>query len=108
MEKVDNEKVYRFQVQNVGIYEAVDRDCPRGDQRRESKPDGSWLSKVGMNYPGAVSFWKQAGLKKYLDSGLRDWHESVVNDKVHMIEVLLEKVEVLYEDELQVIGNLKS
>jgi len=53
-------RFYRFEVEtnnsSVGIYEAVDRDCSRDDIRRQKKPDGSWLPKVGMDYPGAISF----------------------------------------------------
>lgn len=101
-------KLYRFQVGNVGIYEAVDRDCPREDERRKSKPDGSWLPKVGMKYPGAISFWKEFGLKKYNESGLRAWHESVITGKVQIIEKNRSEVVILHEDEFQVIGKLRG
>jgi hypothetical protein len=100
-------KLYRLQVGEIGIYEAVDRDCPRDDKRRQSKPDGSWLPKVGTKYPEAISFWKEFGLRKYTESGLRAWHESVVVGKVQIIETNRAAIEILYEDELQVIGRLR-
>lgn len=73
------EKIYRFVCDDIGIYEAVDKNCSRDDKRRDGKPDGSWLPKVGEKYPGAISFWTEKGLKKYHRSGLRDWHYSVVD-----------------------------
>ena len=96
------EKYYRFIVRTSGIYEVVDRDCPKSDVRRKDKPDGSWLPKVGMNYPGAISFWKEKGLRKYIDSGLMEWHASVMKEPVF---VLIGKnvKEILYEDEYQII-----
>jgi len=56
----------RFILNNKGIFEAVDIDCPRLDPRRNLKPDGSWLPKVGEKYKGAVSYWTPLGLQKYL------------------------------------------
>ena len=61
---------YRFTCSGKGIYEVVDRDCPRTDPRRFDKPDGSWLPKVGPNFPGAISFWTEKGLEKYKQSPL--------------------------------------
>lgn len=60
---------YRVMVQGEGIYAVVDRDCPKDDSRREGKPDGSWLKKVGKDFPGAVSYWTSAGLEKYKTVG---------------------------------------
>lgn len=94
---------YRVTVNGVGIYEVVDRDCPRDDVRRQEKPDGSWLPKVGSNYPGAVSYWTEFGWKKYNESGLFDWHKSVITGAVR-VERLDEKLNgILYEDDYQVI-----
>jgi hypothetical protein len=101
-------RLIRFQVGDLGIYAAVERDCPTQDLRRKQKPDGSWLPKVGSTYPGAISFWKEYGLKKYESSGLRQWHESVVNGKVNTIEKSIEDLEILYEDDYQIIGNTKE
>jgi hypothetical protein len=98
------ERLYRFVVGEVGIYAAVDRDCPRDDIRREAKPDGSWLPKRGADFPGAVSLWKEYGLKRYIGSGLAEWHASVVKSPVHVL--VAESLEnALYEDEYQVICN---
>ena len=85
----------------VGVYEAVERLCPRGDERREGKPDGSWLTKAGPTHAGAISFWTRAGLARYEASGLRNWHESIVGPT----EILLapRPREVFYEDELQLL-----
>ena len=101
-------KLYRFQVEENGIFEAVEIDCPRDDRRRANKPDGSWLPKVGERYPGAISFWKPEGKAKYEDSGLLNWHKSVVKNQVTVIEADLSELEVLYEDEYQVIGRFKK
>ena len=98
----------RFEVGNIGIYAAVENDCPKDDSRREKKPDGSWLPRVGMKFPGAISFWTEVGLDKYTRSGLRSWHESVVTNEVEILEIDSDDVEILYQDELQVIGSLKS
>ncbi len=99
------EKFYRVTAGGVGIYEAVDRDCPKDDPRRADKPDGSWLPKKGVDFPGAVSYWSQYGFDKYRESGLMDWHTSVVKDGVEVAEIS-RPPEVLYEDEYQIIINL--
>jgi hypothetical protein len=96
-------KWYRVTVDDVGIYEAVDRDCPRYSDCRNSKPDGSWLQKVGSKYPGAISYWTECGWKKYNDSGLYDWHKSVVKGEVRIESVIDKPENVLYEDEYQII-----
>lgn len=93
---------YRFVVGGVGIYEAVERDCLRNDPRRLNKPDGSWLPKKGLDYPDAVSFWTNFGLKKYFDSGLLEWHISVVKGNVEVV-IIDQPEEILYEDEYQII-----
>lgn len=97
-----SEKVYRFVCNDIGIYEAVDKQCPRNDQRREGKPDGSWLPKVGTKFPGAISFWKEKGLKSYRESGLRDWHYSVVEGQSKLL-IAERPQKILYEDEYQII-----
>ncbi|MCB0355685.1 MAG: hypothetical protein KDD40_01690 [Bdellovibrionales bacterium] len=51
---------------------------------------------------------KEYGLKKYEDSGLREWHESVVNDTVKIYEQEIDQLHLLYEEEFQVIGVPKS
>ena len=98
----NTDKFYRIVVDNKGIYEVVDRDCPKGDSRRERKPDGSWLPKKGLNYPGAISFWSEYGLGKYRESGLMDWHISVVNGKVEIITINRPD-KILHEDKFQII-----
>ncbi len=95
-------KYYRFVTKDVGIYEAVERDCPRNDSRRVNKPDGSWLPKKGLDYPGAVSFWTDFGLKKYYDSGLLQWHKSVIKGNIEVV-IINRPEEILYEDECQII-----
>ncbi|MFA6898260.1 MAG: hypothetical protein WC250_02540, partial [Candidatus Paceibacterota bacterium] len=83
----ESEKFYRIVVGDVGVYEAVEKDCPRNDPRRGNKPDGSWLPKKGLDYPGAISYWTEYGLRKYRESGLMSWHASVVNGKTHIITI---------------------
>ncbi len=97
---------YRFIVNGRGIYEAVDQDCPKDNPRRLNKPDGSWLPKEGLRYPGAISFWTDYGLKKYFDSGLLNWHASVVAGNLEVI-IIKRPQEILYEDEYQIIFGPK-
>lgn len=95
---------YRFVSDDLGIYEAVDRDCPRTDGRRQIMPDDSWLNKVGEQFPGAASFWTEAGLKKYLESGIQEWHRSVL--KQSPVILIADKIEApLYQDAYQVITS---
>ncbi|HLD05080.1 MAG TPA: hypothetical protein VJG90_05165 [Candidatus Nanoarchaeia archaeon] len=101
-----SELFFRFLSGEKGIYEVVEKDCPKEDPRRENKPDGSWLPKVGENFPGAISFWSRFGLKKYVESGLLDWHVSVVKEPVSVL--ITDRPEnVLYEDEFQIICDPK-
>ncbi len=97
-----SEKIYRFVCDGIGIYEAVDNHCPRDDRRREGKPDGSWLPKIGTEYPGAISFWTERGLDKYFSSGLQEWHRFVVREP---LEVLVSDLPTnpLYQDKFQII-----
>lgn len=97
-------KYYRFHCDGIGIYEAVDRDCPRSDVRREIKPDGSWLPRVGEKYPGQISCWTHLGLEKYIGSRLQDWHRAVVNKPV-TVQVCELKKSPSYSDEFQVISE---
>lgn len=101
------ELFYRMISGNFGIYEAVDKDCLKTDDRRLNKPDGSWLPKIGMNYPNAISFWKEFGLFKYIKSGLLDWHILVTNEPV-FVQTINKPSIVLYEDEFQIICDPKS
>ncbi|PJE64630.1 MAG: hypothetical protein COU90_02200 [Candidatus Ryanbacteria bacterium CG10_big_fil_rev_8_21_14_0_10_43_42] len=98
----ENEKFYRIVVNGVGIYEAVDRDCPKNDSRRKDKPDGSWLPKKGLDYPEAISFWSEYGLRKYRESGLMNWYVSVVGGEVEVVTIN-RPTDILYEDEYQII-----
>jgi len=93
---------YRVLSGTRGIYAAIDADCPAGDSRRNTKPDGSWLKKVGNDYLGAVSLWTGAGMRKYIDSGLFAWHVAVVKEDV-VVQLVKLPAEILYEDDLQVI-----
>ena len=98
----EDQKFYRAVVGGMGIYEVVDRDCPKSDPGREYKPDGSWLPKRGIDYPGSLSFWSEFGLRRYRGSGLMDWHVSVVKGKVEVITIN-RPTEILHEDEYQII-----
>jgi GrpB-like predicted nucleotidyltransferase (UPF0157 family) len=94
---------YRVTVDGVGIYEAVDRDCPRDSDCRKNKPDGGWLPKEGPKYPSAISYWSEYGWKKYQESGLFDWHKSVVKGTVEVEKCEDKPESILYEDEYQII-----
>lgn len=99
---MSSKKFFRYTTDDMGIYEAVEKYCPRDDQRRNQKPDGAWLPKVGKDFPGAVSFFTEKGFHEYWMSGLRDWHFSVVPNRGKML--IVERPEkVLYEDEYQII-----
>ena len=93
---------FRFESLERGINEAVNEDCTSSDPRRQFKPDGSWLPKVGTQFPGAISFWTQKGLEKYLESGLQEWHRYVVKNPLS-ISIASQFEKVLYEDEFQII-----
>jgi len=95
-------RYYRFEVDRKGVYEQVDIDCPRDTACRANKPDGSWLARVGTQYPGATSYFTEEGLRKYVESGLAEWHASVVNGDVQKI-VAQNPRNILYEDEDQII-----
>ncbi len=98
-----NEKFYRVVCDDVGIYEAVDKFCPRSDERRKNKPDGSWLPKVGQNFPDAISYWTEKGFQKYKNSGLFDWHKGVIDGKIKILELNKKPENILYKDEFQII-----
>lgn len=86
----------------MGVYAHVEASCPRNDCRRNAKPDGGWLPRVGRQYPGAISLWKTEGLKRYLESGLYFWHAAVASAPV--VTTSFEATgNVVYEDEFQVI-----
>ena len=91
-------KYYRLISKKRGIYEAEDKDCPKGNVKRETKPDGSWLKKVGTQFPGAISFWTKKGCKKYSSSGLLQWHCSVVKKPLEVI-IIKKPKEILYKDQ---------
>jgi hypothetical protein len=90
----------------VGIYEAISNEVKMNDLRRLNKPDGAWLPKKGLDYPDAISFWKDFGLKKYFDSGLLNWHKSVIKGNIEVV-VIDRPAEILYEDEYQIIFDRK-
>lgn len=96
------EQFYRFVSGSVGVYEAVDRDCPKNDSLRSGKPDGSWLPKVGPKFPGAISFWTEFGLNTYMQSGLLNWHRSVVKIPIQ-VRIVQKPTNILYQDKFQII-----
>jgi hypothetical protein len=95
-------KYFHFVVGQSGIYEAVEKDCPRADDRRREKPDGSWLPRVGESFHGAISFWTDIGLRKYHSSALCKWHLSVVTGPVEILIADSPKF-FLYQDSFQII-----
>ena len=86
------------------MYAAVERYCPGSDVRRKDKPDGSWLPKVGKDYPGAVSFWTERGLERYIGSGLLGWHAAVVRGAIEVCVV--DSLRAFYRDPYQAICPL--
>ncbi|RJQ21848.1 hypothetical protein C4580_01645 [Candidatus Woesearchaeota archaeon] len=97
-----SEEFFRVIAGTQGIYAAVERDCPRNDARRKNKPDGSWLPKEGPKHPGAISFWKEFGLQKYIASGLLGWHAFVVKEPIQ-VQIISRPPKILHEDDYQII-----
>lgn len=100
-------RYYRVVSGTAGIYEAVDRDCPSDDPRRSHKPDGAWLPKVGHRFGGAISFWTETGLNRYMECGLFSWHASVVRERPAVLCASIQGP-VLYSDPYQIICHLKA
>ncbi len=98
--------LYRHEIRGLGVYEAVEKLCPRDDPRRARKPDGSWLPKSGPAFPGALSFWTEAGLRRYRESGLEAWHASLLGQPAVLLEVDEADLRVVARDEWQVIARL--
>lgn len=101
-------KVFRYEVDGLGIFEASSKACPVGDSRRIAKPDVSWLPQEGRNFPGAISFWKELGKKIYHECGLKNWQESVVVGQIQELQFDYGKIKIVYEDDFQVIGYIES
>lgn len=95
--------LYRFTLNSKGIYAELDAQVQKDSPLRNHKPDGSWLPKVGTDYPGAISFFTTRGLQKYNQTGLKNWHYSAAEGKakMHIAEAPLKS---LYQDEFQVIA----
>lgn len=95
---------YRMVVGTLDIFEAVEVDCPRGDPRRFSKPDSSWIPNAIKKFPEGIAWWSEFGLRRYISTGLLAWQASVVDAPVEVI--VIEKSErVKYEDEYVMICN---
>lgn len=94
---------YRVTSGGLGVYEAVDTDCPPGHELRARKPDGSWLPKAGKKFKSSISYWTEEGMMKYVESGLKDWHELVTTLplEVQMLEEIPGKV--IYKDKYQIL-----
>jgi hypothetical protein len=99
-------KYYRCTVHNTGIYEIIQNKIAKDDPRRLHKPDGSWLPKKGMDYPGAISAWTDFGFQKYIDSGLLDWHTSLIKEDMTVM-IIEQPKEILYKDTYQIIFDTK-
>lgn len=93
---------YRMVVGTFDIFEAVEVDCPRGDPRRFSKPDSSWIPNAIKKFPEGIAWWTEFGLRRYISTGLLAWQASVVDGPVEV--VLIEKPENgMYEDEYMLV-----
>lgn len=95
-------RFYRVVSGKTGIYEAVSRACPPHDPRRVEKPDGAWLPRIGVHFDGAISLWTEAGMNRYVNSGLLHWHASVVQNPPTVLQVVISG-RVLYSDTYQVL-----
>ena len=98
---------FRIVSGTAGIFEVVDRDCPSDDPRRSEKPDGAWLPKVGLRFEGAISFWTETGLNRYMECGLFRWHASVVRDRPSVLCASIQGP-ALYSDPYQVICHPRA
>lgn len=85
------------------IFSAVQEDCPPNHEYRERKPDDSWLPKLSKKLKKATFYWTEDGMEKYVESGLKDWHELVTTMpvEVKMIEKIKDKI--IYQDKYRII-----
>ena len=93
---------YRVTSNGVGIYQRVDELCPKDSPLRHSKPDGGWLPRAGEKYSDTSSWFTEYGYKKYVESGLAEWHKEVVGGVVEVTETQ-QLQEAIYQDEYQVL-----
>ena len=106
-QKKRTQRFYRLVSGDIGIFEAVDEDCPQDDPRRKKKPSGAWLDKSENNFGDAISFWTEGGLRRYAKSRLLEWHASVVAEKITVI-IIKKPSKVLYEDKFQIVVDPES
>lgn len=94
---------YRATSDGLGIFEAVEADCPKGHELRHREPDSSWLPRPGKKLKNSISYWTEEGMMKYVESGLKDWHELVTTMplEVQMLEEIPGKV--IYKDKYQIL-----
>lgn len=52
------------------------------DERRNKKPDDSWLP---ASTSKGESYWTAHGLKRYIDSGLFDWHRGIADSDLAVL-----------------------
>ena len=96
---------FRFKSLGLGIYEAIEKNCPPLDSRRSGKPDGSWLPKVGGLFPNSISFWTEYGLDQYNKSGLETWHLKILRENVDVLILNQVPKTIYYKDKFQIITN---
>lgn len=94
---------YRVTSGGRSIFEVVEEDCPPDHEYRARKPDDSWLPKLSKKLRKFIFYWTEDGMEKYVESGLKDWHElvTVLPIEVKMLEEL--EGEIIYKDKYRVI-----
>lgn len=96
---------YRFTtVSGTGVFEAVQRDCPKEDPRWKVAPDESWHTPIGEPFPGCQSWWTEDGMREYVLSGLQDWHRSVVAEPIQVTVARINNG-AKYTDGVQIISE---
>ncbi len=87
----------------IGLHTAANA-LPAEDDRRKSMPDSSWIPSSKAQ---GESYWTQHGLKKYLNSGLYDWHRGAINDDMAVM-VAKKPKKKKHSDEHQIIVDPKE
>lgn len=102
---VSKNRLFRVIVGEHGLYEAATEACPESDDRYGSKPDESWLPQFGEQFATSITFWTEFGLWRYINSGLFDWHKSLVSESISILIAETRPDSPEYENEFQVVAD---
>ncbi|WP_052610289.1 cupin domain-containing protein [Bacteriovorax sp. BSW11_IV] len=89
-------RVYRLECNGLDIFQSLVLNS------KSNGPEDSWPPKIENSFNGANVYWTNIGYKKYLQTGLRDSHLSVLDGNFTCTIGTVEG-EILYQNEYQVI-----